>query len=65
MRIAVIADTHNHLPSSVRADLAGADEIWHLGDICRKDILQEVRGLGPPVHRCGGIVIREGLVRRA
>ena len=61
MRIAVIADTHNHLPSSVRADLAGADEIWHLGDICREDILREVRGLGPPVHAVRGNCDPRGL----
>ncbi len=54
MRIAVIADTHNQLPSSVRAALAGADEIWHLGDICREDILRELRALGPPVHTVRG-----------
>jgi len=54
MRIAVIADTHNRLPSSLRAALAEADEIWHLGDICSKDVLKELRGLGPPVHAIGG-----------
>jgi putative phosphoesterase len=54
MRIAVIADTHNRLPSSVRAEIAGADEIWHLGDICSRETLAEVRGLGPPLHAIGG-----------
>jgi putative phosphoesterase len=61
VRIAVIADTHNHLPPPVRADLAGADEIWHLGDICREDILREVRGLGPPVHAVQGNCDPRGL----
>jgi len=54
MRIAVIADTHNRLPFSVRAEIAGADEIWHLGDICNRETLDEVRGLGPPLHVIGG-----------
>lgn len=50
MRIAVLADTHNTLPPSVRAAISGADEIWHLGDICTSELLGELRGLGPPVH---------------
>ena len=54
MRIAVIADTHNRLPSSVRAEISAADEIWHLGDICNRETLSELRGLGPPVHAIGG-----------
>ena len=28
---------------------AGADEIWHLGDVCAEIILDELRALGPPV----------------
>lgn len=54
MRIAVIADTHNRLPSSVRTAIAGADEIWHLGDICNRELLAELQGLGPPVEAIGG-----------
>jgi len=50
MRIAVIADTHNRLPSSVRAEIAAADEIWHLGDICNRKTLDELRALGPPLQ---------------
>jgi putative phosphoesterase len=61
MRIAVLADTHNRLPSAVRADLSTADEIWHLGDICSADILKELRGLGPPVHAIGGNCDPRGL----
>ncbi len=61
MRIAVIADTHNRLPSSVRAELTSADEIWHLGDICAPEILKELRGLGPPVHAIGGNCDPRGL----
>ena len=61
MRIAVIADTHNRLPSSVRAEIAGADEIWHLGDICNRETLDEVRGLGPPLLVIGGNCDPRGL----
>lgn len=61
MRIAVIADTHNRLPDGLRALLAGADEIWHLGDICREDILQELRRLGPPLLAVRGNCDPRGL----
>jgi len=61
VRIAVIADTHNRLPSSVRAELTSADEIWHLGDICSKDLLKELRALGPTVHAIGGNCDPRGL----
>jgi len=54
MRIAVIADTHNHLPASVRSAISSADEIWHLGDICTRELLREVRGIGPPVEVIAG-----------
>jgi putative phosphoesterase len=48
-KIFVLADTHNHLPKSVSAMAAAADEIWHLGDVCAERILDELRALGPPV----------------
>ena len=54
VRIAVLADTHNHLPSSLRPLLTTADEIWHLGDIGHASLLRELRGLGPPVHAIRG-----------
>jgi putative phosphoesterase len=38
-RIFVLADTHNRLPESVREIARGADEIWHLGDVCTPSIL--------------------------
>jgi len=50
MRIAVIADTHGKLPSSIPGDLRQADEIWHLGDFCDLKTLDAVRGIGPPVQ---------------
>ena len=49
MRIAVIADTHGHLPSRILPDLRQADEIWHLGDVCDLSTLTAVREIGPPV----------------
>ena len=61
MRIAVIADTHNRLPASLREALAGADEIWHLGDICNAEILRELGGLGPPLHAVRGNCDPRGL----
>lgn len=49
LRIAVIADTHDRFPESVAVDIATADEIWHLGDVCRAATLELVRRLGPPL----------------
>jgi putative phosphoesterase len=54
VRIAVLADTHSHLPASLRPVLGGADEIWHLGDICLADILRDLGTIGPPVHAIRG-----------
>src|SRR5256714_3665334 len=48
MKIFVLADTHNKLPEKV-VDLArGADEIWHIGDVCAKWILNELRATDRP-----------------
>ena len=49
LRIAVIADTHDRFPESVADAISAADEIWHLGDVCREGTLELVRRLGPPV----------------
>ena len=49
LRIAVIADTHDRFPESVALDIASADEIWHLGDVCRSATLEQVEKLGPPL----------------
>ncbi len=46
-RIFVLADTHNRLPQQVKELAKGADEIWHLGDICAESILDELRAIGP------------------
>ena len=49
MRIAVLADTHNKLPSRVVEEISGADEIWHLGDVCLEWVLDELRATGRPL----------------
>ncbi len=49
MRIAVIADTHDKFPAQLHEELAKADEILHLGDVCHFDIYYEVQSIGPPV----------------
>ena len=48
-RIFVLADTHNRLLQRVSEMVKGADEIWHLGDVCAESILDELRALGPRV----------------
>ena len=47
--IFVLADTHNRLPERVLEIAKGADEIWHLGDVCAENILDKLRAAGPPV----------------
>src|SRR4051812_7467581 len=49
LRILVISDTHNHLPLKLDELAAGADEIWHLGDVCDPALLGQVRAVGPPL----------------
>ena len=49
LRVLVLADTHNHLPPKLDELAAGADEIWHLGDVCAPGLLTQIRALGPPV----------------
>ena len=48
-RIFVLADTHDRLPSKVLELAKDAGEIWHLGDVCGEDILDELRAVGPKV----------------
>ena len=50
MRIAVIADTHDRFPPGLPRRLRGADEIWHLGDVCDPLTLGEFEQLGKPLH---------------
>ena len=49
MRIALISDTHDRMPRTLPARLSGADEIWHLGDVCAPEVLGEIEQLGPPL----------------
>jgi putative phosphoesterase len=50
MRIAVLSDTHDRFPPTLPARLRGADEIWHLGDVCEPAVLREFEQLGPPLR---------------
>jgi putative phosphoesterase len=50
MRIAVISDTHDHFPPTLPGRLRGADEIWHLGDVCDPTTLVEFEQLGAPLR---------------
>jgi putative phosphoesterase len=48
-RIFVLADTHDHLPENLEALAEGADEIWHLGDLCAPSLLINLENVGLPV----------------
>jgi hypothetical protein len=50
MRIAVLADTHDRYPSGLPERLRGADEIWHLGDVCDSTLLVAFEQLGLPLR---------------
>jgi len=39
LKIAVISDTHNQIPEHLPGAIESADEIWHLGDVCRPETL--------------------------
>jgi uncharacterized protein len=54
MRIAVIADTHDKVPPRLPGLLAGADEIWHLGDVCEPATLEVFSSLGKPLKLVRG-----------
>lgn len=49
LRIFVLADTHDQLPVNIEALAEGADEIWHLGDVCAPSIVQTLERIGPPL----------------
>src|SRR6476646_8596534 len=49
LRILVLADTHDHLPANMEALAQGADELWHLGDVCSQTIAQLLDKIGPPL----------------
>lgn len=50
MRIAVISDTHDRYARGLPERLKGADEIWHLGDVCDPSTLVEFEQLGKPLQ---------------
>ncbi len=49
LQIAVISDTHDHVPDGLCERLAGASEIWHLGDVTSPRTLEALWGLGVPM----------------
>jgi putative phosphoesterase len=49
LRIFVLADTHNHFPENLETFAAGADEIWHLGDVCSPSLLETLEASGKPL----------------
>ena len=59
LKIFVLADTHDKVPANLEALAAGADEIWHLGDVCAPGVLRTIESFGPPVTivrgNCDGI----------
>jgi hypothetical protein len=48
-RIFVLADTHDHLPENLETLAGGADEIWHLGDVCAPSLVVRLESVGPPL----------------
>jgi uncharacterized protein len=54
MRIAVVSDTHNRVPPALLREIADADEIWHLGDVCDWHVLDWFRELGRPLRLVRG-----------
>lgn len=50
MKIGVLSDTHDRLPESVVRALAGAEEIWHLGDVCLPGTLAGLKQIGVPLR---------------
>jgi putative phosphoesterase len=50
VRIAVIADTHDRLPAHVLQAITGANEIWHLGDVCSTTIEDRLLATGCPLR---------------
>jgi len=59
MIVAVIADTHlprgaRRLPEACVERLRAADLILHAGDVVAASVLDELAGLGPPVHAVQG-----------
>ena len=45
--IGVIADTHDRWLPRVEELFQNVNEIWHLGDVCREPILDQLRAINP------------------
>src|SRR5688572_20912129 len=64
MRYGIVADTHNRVLASLFDTLAGVEEIFHAGDICRPESLVEIEAIAPvvAVHgNCDSRKLVEGL----
>ena len=69
MLLAVISDTHlprgrRRLPDACVERLRAADLILHAGDLATVEVLEELEGLGPPVHAVAGNVDGPGVRAR-
>jgi putative phosphoesterase len=53
MRVAVIADTHRHLPETVHRLFAGSDLILHAGDIGSPSVYAELELIAPVIAVLG------------
>lgn len=53
-RIAVFSDTHDHYPPELPGLMQSADELWHLGDVCHPDTLDDFMALGVPIIQVRG-----------
>ena len=47
IRIGVISDTHDLVRPAAKLALAGVDRILHAGDICGRDVLDELQQVAP------------------
>ena len=54
-RIALLSDTHNHLPSNIFKYLESCDQIWHAGDIGTIKICEELQKIKPLTAVYGNI----------
>ena len=53
VRLGIISDTHDLLRESAMRALQGVDEILHVGDVCRPEILERLQQIAP-VHGVRG-----------
>lgn len=47
IRIGLLSDTHSRLPENFYDFFAGADEIWHAGDIGSMEVLEKIEAFKP------------------